>query len=198
MHILKIEPVEIFDFGFSVAAPEGTTVTQGDSISYIVQARVLSDTLEPISARVSGLPPDATASFSDTDSPLIAILKISTSTTTPAGTYTITIIGINGGLVRDVEFPLMVLEAPEVQPPIAVPAPAFITPFCGPTAQAILNAVGGCGQIDPAAYPNIHATCCQEVNKETLLSQLDAALADGEVDEQEKAGLLYALNAYLS
>ncbi|GEM_PF-1819620 len=70
-------------------------------------------------------------------------------------------------------------------------------PVCDTTAKAIVNSVGGCGTIDQSLYSNIYKACCVKPTKETLLSMLNNALADGVIDTQEKAALLSALDSYL-
>ena len=70
---------------------------------------------------------------------------------------------------------------------------------CDSTAQSIVDSVGGCSNIDQSLYGNIYNVCCAPVvvTKETLLSMLNTALADGVIDSQEKTNLLTALNSYL-
>ncbi|OGZ16069.1 MAG: hypothetical protein A3H76_01420 [Candidatus Lloydbacteria bacterium RIFCSPLOWO2_02_FULL_54_12] len=69
---------------------------------------------------------------------------------------------------------------------------------CDTTAQAIVNAVGGCGKIDQENSPDGYAACCKSPTKPNLLQILNDALVDGTIDKTEKALLLSALNAYLS
>lgn len=69
--------------------------------------------------------------------------------------------------------------------------------ICDATSKAIVDSVGGCSVIDQTKYSNIYKACCVKVTKETLLSMLNTALADGVIDASEKTALLTALNSYL-
>ena len=77
-------------------------------------------------------------------------------------------------------------------------APATFT-TCDSTAKAIVDSVGGCTKIDKSLYSNIYNVCCVSavVTKETLLSLLNAALADRVISDSEKTALLTALDSYL-
>ena len=101
-------------------------------------------------------------------------------------------IPITGVVVQPTPTPVQ--TTPQPQPTVQSSAVLI----CDTTAQAIVNAIGGCTQVDPNTYPNIYNACCKQVTKESLLSILDKALGDGTVDDKEKSGLLYVLNAYLS
>jgi len=67
---------------------------------------------------------------------------------------------------------------------------------CDETARAIIEAVGGCDELDESEYPAVYAACC-EVTKESLLKLLDDALTDGTISSDEKRELLDALNTYI-
>jgi len=77
-------------------------------------------------------------------------------------------------------------------------APSTFT-VCDSTAKAIVDSVGGCEKIDKALYSNIYNVCCVSVvvTKESLLSLLNTALANGVISSTEKTALLTALNSYL-
>ena len=68
---------------------------------------------------------------------------------------------------------------------------------CDSTATAIVNAAGGCSNIDSATYPNVYAACCRVITKDILLQLLDTALGHG-MTGTDKESLLDALNSYLS
>jgi len=70
---------------------------------------------------------------------------------------------------------------------------------CDSTAKAVVDSVGGCSNIDQSLYANIYKVCCAPVvvTKESLLSMLNADLADGVISDIERTALLTALNSYL-
>jgi hypothetical protein len=79
------------------------------------------------------------------------------------------------------------------------PVPASITTVgCSQTARGIVDAAGGCKNIDSSVYKNIYNTCCQVVTMPNLLKLLDNSLSDGVLDVNEKSALLDSLNMYLS
>ena len=67
---------------------------------------------------------------------------------------------------------------------------------CDPTAQAIVDSIGGCNNIDRNQYANVYNACCV-VTTTSLLQMLNADLSDGVLSDQEKTSLLKALNIYL-
>jgi len=99
---LTVDIVEIpFNFDVSVS-PSSGTVVQGDWITTNVNVPLLSGSAEWVSLGVSGCPPDATCTFNPGggNPTYISTLNISTSYSTPNGTYTITVTGTGGGLTR--------------------------------------------------------------------------------------------------
>jgi len=98
------------DFSIS-ATPSSQIVVQTTSTSYSVAVSSLNGFSGTVSLNVSGLPSDATASFSN---PLVTGSGSSTLTVTPAmstppGTYTLTITGTSGGLSHSVNVTLTVI-----------------------------------------------------------------------------------------
>lgn len=70
---------------------------------------------------------------------------------------------------------------------------------CDQTSKAVVEASGGCSNIDPALYKNVYNACCTvAVTKASILQMLNDALADGILSKAEKSSLLGALNSYLS
>lgn len=102
--------VNVFDFSLDVVDTSGSVIL-GDSISTTIDLNSLSAITELVTLSVSGLPPDATASFtpSNTCDPTCSLtLTISTQSTTPPGTYIITVTGTDGGLTRTDTYTLIV------------------------------------------------------------------------------------------
>ena len=97
--------------GFSLSAtPSSRTVIRGTSTTYAVSVIPTADFGGKVAFSVTGLPAGASAFFNPAS--LIAAgsstLTVRTATSTPAGTYTLTIIGSNGSLVRSSSVSLVV------------------------------------------------------------------------------------------
>jgi hypothetical protein len=87
------------DFSMS-SSPSSETVTAGDSVPYTVTVNSLNNYGGNLTLSVSGLPPGATANF---DPPTLSgdgesTLIVTTSTATPAGSYTLSIAVTDGNL----------------------------------------------------------------------------------------------------
>jgi pimeloyl-ACP methyl ester carboxylesterase len=93
--------LQVVDFNFSLSASPGTlTVNPGESGSTTITATKISGTAQPVTySVVSGLPTGASASFgvAACTPTCSSALTISTSPTTPEGTYTVTVEATTGG-----------------------------------------------------------------------------------------------------
>ncbi|HKV61621.1 MAG TPA: N,N-dimethylformamidase beta subunit family domain-containing protein [Candidatus Acidoferrum sp.] len=87
------------DFTLS-ASPSSQSVTQGGSTNYTVTASLIGGFSNPVNLSVSGLPSGANGTFSPNPMTASSALSVTTSTTTPIGTYTLTITGVSGSLTR--------------------------------------------------------------------------------------------------
>lgn len=112
--ILVIIVKATFDFSLSAIATS-ISLRQGDPAIYLIEAKLISGTAQPVDLGVTpwDLPSGATASFTQssvtpTDSTL---LFISTSSDTPIGTYTIRIFGAADGLVHSTSVTLTISAA---------------------------------------------------------------------------------------
>lgn len=96
-------------FSLGVTAPS-VTVAAGQKASYSVSVGALNGFTASVSLSASGLPAGATASFSPTSVTASgsSALTIATATTTPPGSYTITVLGTSGSLVHTVSMTLVV------------------------------------------------------------------------------------------
>jgi len=101
--------VQSFDFSIS-ASPSSRTVTRGSSTTYSVTVTLLSGLTQLVSLSVSGLPSGASSSFNPASGypSFVSTLTISTSVSTPADTYTLTITGSEGGTTRQTTVQLVV------------------------------------------------------------------------------------------
>lgn len=100
------------DFSIS-ATPSSQTVTQGNGTTYTATIGALNGFTGTASLSVSGLPTGATGSFRPTSvtGSGSSTLTVSTATTTPAGTYTLTITGVDGSLSHSATVTLVVNSA---------------------------------------------------------------------------------------
>jgi hypothetical protein len=102
-----------FDSSFALsAAPQSLTVGQGASNSSTVTSTLSGPFNSTVSLSVAGLPSGATANFgpSSIDAPGSgsSVLTVSTSTTTPVGTYNLVVTGTGGGQTHSVPISLTV------------------------------------------------------------------------------------------
>ena len=100
------------DFSIS-ATPPSQTVVQGSSTTYTVSVTALNGFTGTVTFSASGLPAGASASFSP---PSVAgsgssTMTVTTASTTPAGTYNLTITGTSGTLVHSTTVTLIVNAA---------------------------------------------------------------------------------------
>jgi hypothetical protein len=98
------------DFTLS-ASPASQTVTQGASTTYTVTVNPTGGFTGSVGFSVSGLPSGAAGSFNPTTGNS-STLTVTTSSTTPAGTYPLTITGTSGLLSRTAIVSLVVNAAP--------------------------------------------------------------------------------------
>ncbi len=98
------------DFALS-ATPASRTVNQGDATSYTVTVSPEGTFTSSVDLSVSGLPPGASSTFTPNPTASTSTLSVTTSPTTPAGTYPLTISGTGGGLTHTTSVTLVV-QAP--------------------------------------------------------------------------------------
>ena len=109
---LSVMPVPDFTL---TAAPSSSTVIQGYGTSYTAKVSALYGFAANVGLSLSGLPAGAAYSF---DFPSVAgsgtsILAITTASSTPAGTYSLTITATSGRLVHSTAVSLVVLPLPD-------------------------------------------------------------------------------------
>src|ERR1700751_2618532 len=97
-------------FGLAVT-PTSQNVTQGSATNYMVTSTPTSGFTDDVTLSVSGLPADASASFSQvfiTGGAGSSTLNVTTSPSTPTGTYPLTISGTSGPLTHTLAVTLAV------------------------------------------------------------------------------------------
>ena len=103
------------DFALA-ASPSSASTAPGGNVSYAVSVTPLSGFTSDVALSVAGVPPDASASFVPD---IIAggagtsELTVTTSSTTPAGSYPLTITGTEGSVSRSASVTLLVDPPPD-------------------------------------------------------------------------------------
>ena len=93
------------------ASPSSQTVTQGASTSYTVTITPSGGFTGSVTLSASGLPAGATASFAPNPATSTSSMTVTTATTTPAGSYPLTITGVSGTLSHTASVTLVVTAA---------------------------------------------------------------------------------------
>ena len=106
---LNVNAVAQKDFTIS-ATPASQTITQGSNTSYTTTITAVNGFSGAVSLSVTGVPTGATASFSpaSVSGAGTSTFGLSTSSTTPAGSYTLTIAGVSGNLTHSATVTLVV------------------------------------------------------------------------------------------
>jgi len=136
--------VTVLDFSIS-ATPSSRTVTPGASAGYTATIAGINQFSGTVAMTISGLPTAATASFTP-DQVLTGgstTLTVSTSSSTPAGTYQLTIRGTSGPLMRTATVTLVVSGNFSLS---ATPSSRTIAP-AGRTTYTITASPGSSGAI---------------------------------------------------
>jgi hypothetical protein len=95
------------DFTVS-ASPATQTVGSGSSTSYGVTITPVNGFTGQVAFSVSGLPAGASGAFTPNPATASSSLSVTTSTTTPSGTYALTITGVSGSLTHTASVSLVV------------------------------------------------------------------------------------------
>ncbi|HZY62994.1 MAG TPA: Ig-like domain repeat protein, partial [Edaphobacter sp.] len=130
------------DFNLS-ASPSSRTVMQGDSTTYTASISPLSGFTGTVGLSVNGLPSGAMATFSPTSITTSgnSTLTVSTASTTPTGTYPLTITGTDGSLSHSATVNLVV-GAPDFSIS-ATPSSQTATPGNSATYMTTIGALNG-------------------------------------------------------
>jgi hypothetical protein len=111
------------DFALA-SSPTSQSVGRGGGTSYTLTITPSGGFADSVSLSESGLPGGATASFSPNPATSSSTLSVTTTGTTPAGSFPVTIAGTSGGRTHTATVTL-VIQAP---PPPAAPPPALPPP----------------------------------------------------------------------
>ena len=105
-------PVAAPDFSMSIV-PASQTVVVGNSASYNVTITSAGGFSGQVTLSVDGLPTGATGTFTPNPATGPSTLAVTTATTTPTGTYPLTIRGVSGTLNHSAPATLVVNPAPD-------------------------------------------------------------------------------------
>lgn len=94
---------------FLGSSPSSRTVTPGAPATYDITISPSGGFTDEVTLSVSGLPSGANAGFSQNPSTAASMLSITTSSSTPVGTYPLTITGVSGSLTHTTTATLIVL-----------------------------------------------------------------------------------------
>ena len=129
------------DFTLSVSPSIGT-VTQGGSTSYSVTISPVGGFTGQVTLSVSGLPTGANASFIPNPATASSTLSVTTSMSTLAGAYTLTITGVNGSLTHTTTVTLVVTPPPDFTLS-ASPSSQTVTPGGSTSYGVTISPTGG-------------------------------------------------------
>ena len=126
------------------AAPASQTVLAGASTSYSVSTTPSGGFTGPVTFNVSGLPANATASFNppSVTTSGSSTMAVSTATTTPSGTYLLTINGVSGAMTRSITATLIVSTPPPPPTPdfsLSISPSSVTVPAAGGAASYTVN-----------------------------------------------------------
>jgi hypothetical protein len=137
---LVVNPVPTPDFSLS-ASPASQTVAAGSGTSYTVTITPVAGFSGAVTFSVSGLPSGAAGTFSpNPSSGPSSTLTVTTSGSTPAGSYPLTITGTSGSLTHSAGATLVVSAAPPCA--TASLSPASTTQSTGSTINFTATSTG--------------------------------------------------------
>ena len=162
-------------FDFSLTNFGDISITGGSSIVSSVVATLVSSTSQQIRFTVTGLPTSATGSFSQINCTpnCSSQLTLNASSTTPAGSFPITVTATGGGISRSTSFKLNV-----VQPVVATTPPAVST---GPTVLTTPASTTNTQTVDSVSMAATAAA--SSTNSLTAFKTLSPITLDGNLDE---------------
>jgi len=160
-------------------APASATVDQGGSTSATVTTAVVNGTAQTVTFSASGLPTGATATFSPASVTAggTATVTISTSSTTPAGSYSVSVIGTSSVSTRSAAFALTVNG-----PPGCTATNATDVEIPDNTTVESTVTINGCGRSASAASTvevHIVHTYVGDLIDATFTTNLSSEAADG-------------------
>src|SRR5213079_936060 len=130
------------DFTLS-ASPSSLSVAPGGSTSYTVTITPRGGFSGPVSLSVSGLPSGASASFTPNPATTSSTFAVTTSASTPDGTYTLTIAGVSGGSLTHTTTVSLVVTTPPDFTLSASPSSLSVAPGGSTSYTVTINPTSG-------------------------------------------------------
>ncbi|TMC96546.1 MAG: hypothetical protein E6J05_14020, partial [Chloroflexi bacterium] len=137
---LVVQPAPTPDYSLS-ASPSSQSVTQGQGVAYTVNVAPTAGFAGSVTLSASGLPSGAAATFSPNPATATSTMSITTSASTPFGTYVVTINGVSGSLSHAATVTLVVVGSCNT-PTLTTSAPS---PYPSGSGPIQLTASGQCG-----------------------------------------------------
>jgi hypothetical protein len=167
---------------YSVSAtPSSRTVTQGQPTSYSVTITPTGGFSGAVNLSVSGLPAAAGGTFSPNPATSASSLSVTTSATTPAGSYPLTITGTNGTLTHQTSVTLVV-QSPAADFTLDASPASRTIPRGGATTYAVtitpVNGFSGSVSLSVSGLPN-RTTASLSPNPATSSSTLTVTTKPG-------------------
>jgi hypothetical protein len=128
------------DYSLS-ASPSSQTVTQGSGTGYTISITPRSGFAGAVTFTAGGLPSSSVATFSPNPTSSSATMSVTTSATTPFGTYTLTITGVSGSLSHTTNVTLVIVGSCST-PTLSASA---ASPYVSGSGPITLTATGQCG-----------------------------------------------------
>jgi hypothetical protein len=142
----EFQVLEPFDFTIS-GSPASRTIISGQSTTYQIDITLISGAAQLVSLTCSGYPSSTTCTFSPQSGypSFVSTLTVSTATSTPAGTYTLTVTGTDGGKSHSCTVQL-VINAPFEFSVSASPPSRTVTAGASATYDVTATLVSGATQ----------------------------------------------------
>ncbi|TMD93107.1 MAG: hypothetical protein E6I73_00920 [Chloroflexi bacterium] len=105
---LVVQPAPTPDYSLS-ATPSSQSVTQGQGVSYAVSIAPSAGFAGSVTFSTTGLPAGAAATFSPNPGTASSTMSVTTSASTPFGSYVVTITGVSGSLSHTATVTLVVV-----------------------------------------------------------------------------------------
>jgi len=145
--LVVAQPAPAFDFNIE-ANPGSQTVKTGESVTFNVNVGLISGTAKTVTLSLTGFPAGVTYSFApNSGTPSFSsTLTIFTGSSTPVGTYPLTVIGNGGGLERSTVIQ-SVVEKPK--------SPSSISLSVNPTTLKVGESISVAGVLSPGTAATV-------------------------------------------
>ena len=137
---LVVQPAPTPDYSIS-ASPSSQAVTQGQGVGYAVSIAPTAGFAGSVTLSATGLPTGAAATFSPNPTTASSTMSVTTGTSTPFGSYVVTVTGVSGNLTHTTTVTLVVIGSCNT-PTLTTSAPS---PYASGSGPIQLTASAQCG-----------------------------------------------------